>query len=281
MLYLGFISTKKRMIKLVILLSLSFSVFSQDSTEYTESFNTPKYASLNESKVYDVEIIVFAYNSPLPNYTTFDNKAMFDDSKSIELLTKPQNSPFTKSIEVTQSDEKSLEQKQPELTVSLQEDTNKIEALAWFEHDLEHYKLTNLWKKLSKHANITPLIHKAWRQTETEFSNPIYVKISNIDDNLIPNVNTGSDLNPTQEFIFPDLSLNGMVALSKGRYMHFGHSLNLIRTYKDVDNEDKNMIFSLNERRQLKTDKLNYFDSPWIGSIVKITEFTGELNNEE
>ena len=40
------------------------------------------------------------------------------------------------------------------------------------------------------------------------------------------------------------------------------------------------MIFSLDEKKQIKVDELNYFDSPWIGSIVKITEYE-EIIDEE
>ncbi len=41
------------------------------------------------------------------------------------------------------------------------------------------------------------------------------------------------------------------------------------------------MVFTLDERRQLKTDQLNYFDSPWFGSIVKISEYVGEESIED
>ena len=40
------------------------------------------------------------------------------------------------------------------------------------------------------------------------------------------------------------------------------------------------MVFSLTERKQLKPDELHYYDSPWFGSIVKITEYLGEDEND-
>lgn len=275
------------MLKIVILLFVSLSVFSQE--EY-QSTGLHKYVSLEDNKVYDVEIIVFAYNQALPNHSTFKNKAVFDDSLALVLLPKPEDLEYTIGLEAIEPDTTSDEVNPTKFTVPLEDDTNQLQALAWFEHQSEFNSMSKIWDKLSAQQNITPLLHKAWRQTQTEFKNPDYIKLTNMDldesddnqtiEQLTPNVIDSDITNESplsNKFIYPEFSLSGMVALSKGRYMHFGHSLNLFRTYINDNQEVENMVFSLKERRQVKTDQLNYFDSPWFGSIVKITEHTGEL----
>ncbi len=300
------------MSKILILLTLLFLCFSLKSqvnsfnaTDYTPTIEEKplyEYVSLDSNDVYDVEIIVFAYQKTLPNKQTFINKAIFDDSAALELKEKPEDLNFTRMIDTQVNEDK----KPPEdsstntsqFTVSLENEKDNLEVLTWFKHGSEFYQLTPIWEKLLKQTNITPLIHQAWRQTETEFNNPIYVKISNLVENkrleepletdplLITNTSVvSSDIEQINinKPTYSDYTIKGMVALSRGRYIHFGNQLNLFRTYNDSGNDMplKNMVFSLTERRQIKANKLHYFDSPWLGSIVKITKYKGEEQDVE
>ncbi len=296
--------------KFIVPLLVSFALFAQDITQNIDQDEVDighhRYVSIEDNKVYDVEIIVFAYQNTLPNQHTFINKPIFDDFTALALEEKPEDLEFTRMMDTAiNEDEESPEttsSNASEFTVSLDEDKSNIEVLTWFKHDAEFYQLTDIWEKLLKQQNIVPLVHQAWRQTETEFNKPVYVKISNLVEDSDPEEPLESDLLEqtllikntsvvsvendemlADKPIYSDYSLKGMVALSKGRYIHFGNKLNLFRTYND--NEDnlqlKNMVFSLTERRQVKVDQLHYFDSPWFGSIVKITEFTGEEQDEE
>jgi hypothetical protein len=292
------------MYKCLILLLLPCLLIAQESTEVEQS-SLQQYVSLEDNKVYDIEIIVFAYQHPLPNYKTYTNTAIVDDTLALELELKPEDLPFSKTIEdigietpAESTDETT------KYTVSLDEKEDFQHVLSWFNHNEEDFKLIKIWEKLNKQPNIVPLMHRSWRQIETPFEDPTYVKVTNIpnaDDDLLTdehsfsNENTLVDANlmPDEDMInkaiiLDDFSLTGMVALSKGRFMHFKNSLNLYRTLKDQEgNIVKNMIFSLEEKKQVKIDELNYFDSPWIGSIVKITEYeeiieeiTDEPNDE-
>jgi hypothetical protein len=239
----------------------------------------PKYVSLADHKVFDVEIIIFAYKKALPNPNTYTNKAIFDDSEAIELQTKPPQllmlkSPDNDAIEPTENNNIN----ENDFTIPLLGEQNNKQALTWFAHDETEFKLVPIWDRLLKQDHIIPLIHKSWRQDETPFGNPVYVKIGNIPANLndiLSPISTEDDISPLAT-IYDDYSVQGMIALSKGRFMHFSHSINLFRSYQTGEqlSETKNMVFSLTERKQVKTDELHYFDSPWIGSIVKITEFT-------
>ncbi len=324
------------MFKYVLLFIFPSIIFAQDSkdnlgsdlienNEIIEEEILHKYVSLIDNKVYDIEIIVFAYQQELPNYKTFTNKEWFDDSQSLELKLKPEDLSFIQedleSIETT--DDTTVDNTQPVLvdnnqtesdyTVSIVDETEEKYVLAWFEHDPEFYQLTPIWERLLRQPSITPLIHKAWRQPDTPFEQPTYVKLNNfpvedldesIDDgvngenNESTSINTDyftnsidnnfdnddyyPEVNTTESSNNPysDLTVSGMVALSQGRFMHFGHSLNLVRHYTDDNNELRTMVFSLTERKQLKPDELHYYDSPWFGSIVKITEYLGEEENE-
>jgi len=212
-----------------------------------------RYFSLANNRVYDVEIILFAYNKALPNAESYSNKEIVDTSKAIHLEPKPTGLALIKPL--------STETVTDKYTVEIDHDntSSKVEVLAWFEHDPSFLKLKPIWSKLQQAADITPLIHRAWRQPQTQFNNPQYVAIGN----EIEGMST-----------IPDLTINGQVALSKGRYLHFGHQVNL---YRLVNGENlKNIVFSLTERKQVKPNELHYFDSPWFGSIVKITQVKGE-----
>lgn len=339
------------MFKFFLLIIIPFAAITQENNNDTILFDTEnemsieentfhEYVSLNDNKVYDVEIIVFAYQQSLPNYKTYTNKALFDDSNALDLQPKPEDVKFIQNkeelianlndsenptaLENNQLDVLTPNETDPEYTVSIDDIEEDKQVLAWFQHDPEFNQLTPIWERLLKQDNIVPLIHKSWRQIETPFDNPSYVKLNNllpaiedesvdldnmdsnaqnntfenaISDNgaIIIGENTHFEIGPDGEFLpipiddiienqtesYPDLTVSGMVALSQGRFMHFSHSLNLIRHYTDDNNEIHNMVFSLMERKQLKPDELHYFDSPWFGSIVKITEYLGEEELEE
>ena len=290
------------MIRFVTALLFSFNAIAQVSFEQ-ESINPnkdeSKYVSLQDNKVFDVEIIVFAYKTPLPNNKTYRNKAIYDDSQALYLQYKPDNLDFIINTEQAPDDLPEIEGQKKEYTVSIDTEENKNQALVWFEHPPQARQLTAIWGRLSKKQNIIPLVHRAWRQVETPFNDPTYVNIKTAVDSL-DLIDTTNELPeevlqyPISIAAYPDFSLSGMVALSKGRFTHFGHKLNLFRVYHQLqqdqqqqvqelplDNITENMVFSLSERKQLKTDELHYFDSPWFGSIVKITEYTGAQENEE
>jgi len=319
------------MLRLFISLLFSSVVCAQENLNISEKFESKdkvspiesgvhKYIALRDSKVYDVEIIIFAYRNPLPNNKTYSNKSLFTDSAALTLQLKPGYLPYiqpddsenNENTEHIQNPDLTINNNNPDIkttntteyTISIEDDEEDIHVLSWFEHEPESYKLTPIWARLLQQQNIVPLLHKAWRQTETPFDKPIYVKISNIitdETNDEQSINTAPgiiintmdsteyyiDASNTNNFqqniedsndqsvLYSDFTINGKVALSQGRFMHFGYNLNLFRLYHNEENELKNMYFSLKERRQIKADQLHYFDSPWLGSIVKITEYTG------
>ena len=344
------------MLKYFVPLLFSLSSFSQGNHEDTEpeietfieKTGEHKYVSLKNNKVFDIEIIVFAYLNPLPDYKTFSNKFIFDDSQALSLSFKPKDLPYIQDeTDISEnphdsnlgSETNGIDASKPKFTVPIGDEEENSHVLAWFEHEQEYFKLVPIWKRLVQQQNIVPLLHKAWRQTETPFKNPTYVKLSNvttekpenivyseIENNLftsdirsnnpfsdndtmiiekpsyiknsVSKLNSISDnFNILQNFmtmqenysenpdsieisplLYSDFTVTGMVALSKGRFMHFGHKINLFRLYQDIDQENKikNMVFSLIERKELGTGELHYFDSPWFGSIVKITEYKGQ-----
>jgi hypothetical protein len=262
-----------------------------------QNTKTPQYVSLEDTKVYDVEIIVFAYNSPLPNGETYTNKNIFDDADAYQLDFKPEDLPLiTENETLNDTDvQTKLNPDNPNYTIAIDESVNSKKALVWFEWDESNFQLTKIWQKLQTQQNIIPLVHRAWRQAETPFQNPQYVKLTTLSIEQKDEVDTDSDFTSNTEtdpnintaidaqdsllpMIYPDYTILGKVALSKGRYLHFGHKLNLLRGYQTNEFSDtKNMVFSLVERKQLKPDELHYFDTPWFGTLVKITEVNGEL----
>ncbi|VAW35393.1 hypothetical protein MNBD_GAMMA01-917 [hydrothermal vent metagenome] len=269
------------MLKFVFLLLFSGAALSQH-----------KYVSLQNTKVYDVEIIVFAYkNTPLPNPWTYTNKSIFDDSQALTLLHKPDHLPYIKQANNLQTTTDTKQSDNPaEYVVAIEDEENNQQVLAWFEHDKSMYKLSAIWDRLLTQQDTMPLIHQAWRQTRTPFNNPVYVKISSANSAAYEIDASGNFINTTASQLgtntttidnlvsYPDFTVHGMVALSQGKFMHFGHKLNLFRLYNSNNSSTtmKNMVFSLVERKQISPGKLHYFDSPWFGSIVKITRYRGK-----
>ena len=263
-------------------ISLAQNVYTTIESNINKS-KMPEYVYLEKNKVYDVEIIVFAYKyAALPNHLTYTNTPFFDEATAYVLSDKPDNFSVIK--------DETVKPENDEFTIEINEKKNTKQALVWFEHNKSHFNLTTIWEKLLKQENITPLIHRAWRQPETAFEKPQYVKlttstykeseITNIaEDTMVTPLNlevtTEGEVIENTEPELLDYSITGKVALSKGRFLHFGHKINLVRSYL-IDEEQKSMVFSLTERKQLYPNELNYFDSPWFGSIVKITEVNGD-----
>ena len=130
------------MYKCLILLLLPCLLIAQESTEVEQS-SLQQYVSLEDNKVYDIEIIVFAYQHPLPNYKTYTNTAIVDDTLALELELKPEDLPFSKTIEdigietpAESTDETT------KYTVSLDEKEDFQHVLSWFNHNEEDFKLS-------------------------------------------------------------------------------------------------------------------------------------------
>lgn len=304
---------------------------SNANSKSADEIHSYRYVSLSDNKVYDIEIIIFAYLNPLPNIDTYSNKTVYSEKDAIQLELKPENLPYTQiqntPDKLSELTDKGVVKNTRDYTIPIEDDNNNIEVLTWFELSTEKYKLLPIWQRLEQQANIIPLIHKAWRQTETPFDNPIFVKVDNYynepvqtadelpesNSSLFPDsrfnssfpgfssptgieiikntatpesygIYTNQSLNygtdnfiPVANKIYSDFTVKGKVALSQGRFMHFQNQLNLFRLQnKSADDTIRNMIFSLEERRQVKPDNLYYFDSPWFGSIIKISEYKGE-----
>ena len=69
------------MFKYLILLFFPITILAQQTSPIDEDLlleenGIQQYVSLEDNKVYDIEIIVFAYQHPLPNYKTYTNKAI-------------------------------------------------------------------------------------------------------------------------------------------------------------------------------------------------------------
>lgn len=264
--------------KLIFFVSLTSQVLAQN-------FKTPEYVSLSKQHVYDVEIIVFAYNTALPNIQTYNNKPIFDTSLAYELMQKPEDLPLVQKKQDALQDD--------QYTINIEGKEDAISVLAWFEHSPEAFQLNSIWDKLQKQASIIPLVHRAWRQPETLFDSPQFIKINSLQppENTLDNEkqtvltpNASESLTVDNKTIYPNNTILGEVALSKGRYLHFSHQLNLFKSIKQYEDDDdeytQNQIFSLTEREQVKSGELHYFDNPWFGTLVKITKYNGETQDE-
>lgn len=296
--------------KFITLLVLPFIVTAQNTTDNLSPDEQAikghhQYVSTENGKIYDIEIIIFAYKNALPNANTYQDKFTINHDNALWLQPKPADLMETLSNGSMVQDQQNLannshssQDNTKEYTVNIGETTDKQKILAWFQHNPQHHKLSAIWQRLLKNSNIVPLSHQNWRQQQTAFDSPVYVNIGHqnnsnnpieadsemsVEDDFSTTENSNNSLDAlilTEQEVFPDFHLTGKVALSKGRFIHFSNHLKLYRQYYDGDGYLKNMTFSLQERRQIKPNELHYFDSPWLGSIVKVTEFTGKTDHE-
>jgi len=121
-------------------------------------------------------------------------------------------------------------------------------------------QLQGVYSRLKKLTSYTPIRHSGWIQGVSRNSkiNPLSI-LPAIEDNL----------------------LEGTISFHRERFLHIDVDLQLTETnnvlqYNDpsalTTNNEQATIFRLTESRRVKVDKLNYFDHPRFGVIVKVNK---------
>lgn len=157
-------------------------------------------------------------------------------------------------------------------------------------------RMDGVWRRLRSSRGYRPLLYAAWEQNRTDYYPPMRVHNERIiDTQLRPPTNiVVADLaadDPLAAYRSTFYQLDGSVQLRRSRFLH----LYLDLEYRDettgeavkpgffdvpvsevsIDTEnpvvEQHDIFRLTENRQIRTGRLQYFDTPYFGALVLVT----------
>lgn len=157
-------------------------------------------------------------------------------------------------------------------------------------------QMDNVWRRLRSSKNYRPLVYAAWQQNRIDYYPPMRIH----DQQVI-----ASQLRPPTPMMLADLTavdplaayrssfyhLDGSLQLRRSRFLHlfidlelreeaprndieasfFGGDSNQNQTTGAIDSPTVYGIYTLNQNRQISTGKMQYFDTPYFGALVYVT----------
>jgi len=154
-------------------------------------------------------------------------------------------------------------------------------------------RMDGVWRRLRTSQGYRPLIYKSWMQNRVDFYPPMRVhNESVIDTQLRPPTNmVVADLaaeDPLAAYRSTFYQIDGSVQLRRSRFLHLFLDLEYRHENSGevidmglFDNQDaavelasfneKNSVFKLKENRQIRTGRLQYFDTPHFGALILVT----------
>ncbi|NOR18688.1 MAG: hypothetical protein GQ538_01200 [Xanthomonadales bacterium] len=153
-------------------------------------------------------------------------------------------------------------------------------------------RMDGVWRRLRSSQGYRPLLYKSWVQNRVDFYPPMRVHNERVID---------SQLRPPTNIVVADLAaedplaayrsifyqLDGSVQLRRSRFLHLFLDLEYRdeNTGETVENNffespeeslevasfnQQHGIFKLKENRQIRTGRLQYFDTPYFGALVLV-----------
>ncbi|NNE04413.1 MAG: hypothetical protein HKN15_01640 [Xanthomonadales bacterium] len=171
--------------------------------------------------------------------------------------------------------------------------------------DVMSTAMQDAWQRLRNSATFRPLLFVTWEQTRIDYHPPVRIH----DDDVIaeqlhfPYQTAFLDLRSMDvgsEYLAPYYRLDGTAQLRRSRFLH----LNLDLEYRadllprpepvpenredalSLQEEDAAQVLAhspgpalvhrLSQSRQVRTGQMQYFDSPFLGVLARVTATTGE-----
>ena len=139
--------------------------------------------------------------------------------------------------------------------------------------------------RLSANPTFKPLYRQKWRQVPSQFTQPKYIEVSNLPQNIqTNNFNTNgfnnNSFNSNGANIITygevhDYKVDGQMAFSMQRYTHLHVKMNLFRNSSDGDQ----IIYELSQQKRIELGQWQYFDHQQFGVLAKVTAV--KLDQEE
>ena len=241
-------------------------------------------ATLAESGAYRVEVIVFRNLGELTESVGVDDLRSFSQFPSLE------EPPQTKTLLESPADA-SPNELPDDLAAVLRYDLPDDLSVV----TQKSTQMDAVWRRLRSSQGYRPLLYSAWEQNRTDYYPPMRIHDQQIID---------TQLRPPTHIMIADLAaqdplaayrstfyqLDGSVQLRRSRFLHLFLDLEY-REEKpstpvesdffdntanqpglgDADTGIHHGVFTLKQNRQVRTDRMQYFDTPYFGALVLVT----------
>jgi len=158
-------------------------------------------------------------------------------------------------------------------------------------------QMDNAWRRLRSSQNYRPLVYTAWQQNQVDYYPPIRVHNQQVIDTRlhVPGSILIADLtaeDPLAAYRSDYFQIDGSLQLRRSRFLHLYADLEIRQPMSAntnpeefesvrqeqfvtpaVGNEPAGFgVFSLKQNRQVTTGKMQYFDTPYFGLLVYVTD---------
>ncbi len=170
-------------------------------------------------------------------------------------------------------------------------------------------KMDATWRRLRSSKSYRPLVYAAWEQNRIDYYPPIRIHDQNVIDTqlLAPGNILFADLtanDPLAAYRSHFYQIDGSLQLRRSRFLHLYLDLELREEASQLMSEDKDQavsgesslstadkslltdtsmdktgaygIYAIQQNRQISTGEMQYFDTPYIGALVYVTNVGGD-----
>jgi len=146
-------------------------------------------------------------------------------------------------------------------------------------------RMNNVWRRLRSSSNYQPLVHAAWEQNRTDYYPPMRINdLQIIDSQLRPPTHIMvaelAAQDPLAAYRSTFFRLDGSVQLRRSRFLHLFLDLeyreeipqtNTADMVDMVEDSTEYAVFALKQNRQIRTGRMQYFDTPYMGALVYVS----------
>jgi hypothetical protein len=242
-------------------------------------------AALAESGAYRVEVIVFRNLNVLTESVGVDDLRSFSQFPGLE---DPVQTETLLEPPVNASPNELPDGLAEVLRYDLPDDLNVVTQ--------KSTRMNAVWRRLRSSKEYRPLLYAAWEQNRTDYYPPMRIHDQQIID---------SQLRPPTHIMIADLAaedplaayrssfyrIDGSVQLRRSRFLHLFLDLEIREEKSEVPvepdffgssetqtgpgNSDQDNIqrgvFALKQNRQVRTNRMQYFDTPYFGALVLVS----------
>jgi len=143
-------------------------------------------------------------------------------------------------------------------------------------------RMNDVWRRLRSSNSYQPLVHAAWQQNRTDYYPPMRIHDQRIIDTQLrpPTHILVADLaaeDPLAAYRSTFFQLDGSVQLKRSRFLHLFLDLEFRQEEPQTDigtmtdSSVNQNIFALKQNRQIRTGRMQYFDTPFMGALVYVS----------
>jgi len=241
--------------------------------------------ALAKSGAYRVEVIIFRNLDVIAETIPTEELRSFSQFPSLKEPMLPKVPPEGQTGELPDGAPDELIEV---LSTSLPDDLHVIEQ--------KGSSMDDVWRRLRSSQGYRPLLYASWDQNRTDYYPPMRVHDQQVID---------TQLRPPTNIVIADLAaedplaayrsifyqLDGSVQLKRSRFLHLfldleyrekrpvipaesfiaGSNEALHEAQNNDGNKIQHGVFSLRQNRQVRTGRMQYFDTPYFGALVLVS----------